>query len=138
MRSSATQMTKRSMTKRAALLCLSLLCICAVSAEPLLDPTQPYSERSVAIANNKPAVTPLQLEAILHSEQRRLAIVNGRLVHEGDRVGDNLIDSITQTTVRYSNHGQQHTLTLANTTLPEKQLSIRPAALIQLAKDTQP
>jgi hypothetical protein len=109
-----------------------------MSAEPLLDPTQPYSERSVTRANSKVAVAPLHLEAILHSDQRRLAIVNGQLVHEGDRVGDNLIENITQTTLRYSNHGQQHTLMLANTTLPEKQLSIRPAALIQLAKDTQP
>jgi hypothetical protein len=115
-----------------------VLPVCAVSAEPLLDPTQPYSENSIAHANSRPAAAQLKLEAILHSDQRRLAIVNGQLVHEGDRVGDNLIENITQTTLRYSNHGQQHTLMLANTTLPEKQLSIRPAALIQLAKDTQP
>jgi hypothetical protein len=111
----------------------------AMAAEPLVDPTQPYGERAVPRASGA-RVTPagLHLEAILHSTQRRVAIINGQLVREGDRLANNLIESITPTTVRYSTQGQQHTLSLAAATLPEAQLSIRPSSLIQIAKDTRP
>lgn len=110
----------------------------AMSTEALLDPTQPYGERSAPRASSTPAPTPLQLEAILHGSQRRLAIVNGQLVHEGDRIANNLIETITPTTLRYSTQGQQHTLSLAGAILPVAQLSIRPATLTQPIKDNQP
>lgn len=120
-----------------------LLCLLSVgqalAAQPLVDPTQPYGERAAPRVNGaRVAPAALHLEAILHSTQRRLAIVNGQLVREGDRIADNLIEAITPTTVRYSKQGQQHTLSLSGTSLPETQLSIRPSKLNQLAKDTRP
>jgi hypothetical protein len=111
----------------------------ATSAEPLFDPTQPYGQPGAPQLTHTPAApAPLRLEAILHSSERRLAIVNGQLVHEGDRIANYLIEAITPTTVRYSTQGQQHTLSLTAARLPAAQLNIRPAQLTQLAKDTQP
>jgi len=131
----------RSSTDYFAQLCLCLLSMStAMAAEPLFDPTAPYGEHSAPRLSTARAAAPppLQLEAILHGSERRLAIVNGQLVHEGDRIANNLIETITLTTVRYSTKGEPHTLSLAATILPDKQLSIRPAALSQLAKDNQP
>ena len=121
------------------------LCVCllsmgnARSAEPLVDPTAPYGEPGAPHFNNtRAALAPLQLEAILHGSERRLAIVNGRLVHEGDHIANNLIETITPTSVRYSTQGEQRTLSLAGASLPVAQLSIRPATLTQPLKDNQP
>lgn len=119
-------------------LCVCLLSIDMAAAESLVDPTLPYSGRSVPRTASVRAVTALQLEAILHGSQRRLAIINGQLLREGDRIGNSLIESITPTGVRYSRQGQQYTLSLAGARMPEKQLSIRPTTLTQLAKEEQP
>ncbi len=115
----------------------------ALSAEPLFDPTQPYGQpygepTAPHLTNTRAAPAPLQLEAILHGSQRRLAIVNGQLVHEGDRLAGCLIEAITLTSVRYSTQGRQHTLTLAGAILPVAQLSIRPTTFTQPTKDNQP
>ncbi len=130
---------QRRQSKFIALLSACLMNIgAAASAEPLVDPTQPYNARSASRVDGPHAAATLQLEAILHGSQRRLAIINGQLVHEGDRIANNLIESITPTSVRYSCQGQQHTLSLTSASLPEKQLSIRPANLTQLVKDGPP
>ena len=126
-------------SKFIAQLCVCLLNLGAIaSAESLVDPTQPYNARSPSRVDGPRAVATLQLEVILHGSQRRLAIINGQLVHEGDRIANNLIEAITPTSVRYSCQGKQHTLSLSSASLPEKQLSIRPANLTQLVKDGQP
>lgn len=126
-------------SKFVAQLCFCLLNMGAIaSAESLVDPTQPYNARSTSRTERPRAAATLQLEAILHGSQRRLAIINGQLVHEGDRIANNLIEAITPTSVRYSRQGQQHTLSLSSASVPEKQLNIRPANLTQLVKDGPP
>jgi hypothetical protein len=110
----------------------------ALAAEPLSDPTQPYGNHDAPRAPSIRTEKTLQLEAILHGAQRRVAIINGQLVHEGDRIDHNVIELITPTSVRYAANGQQHTLHLSIASLPATQLSIRPVAMTQLVKDGQP
>ena len=82
---------------------LSMLTVAAVlvsvpaladDAEVLRDPTRPYNARSVAIApgggggsrSGGGGVTSFRVTAIFTSDMRRIAVVNGRRVTEGDKV----------------------------------------------------
>ena len=64
----------------------------ADDAEVLRDPTRPYNARSVAVApgggsrSSNGGVTSFRVTAIFTSDMRRIAVVNGRLVTEGDKV----------------------------------------------------
>lgn len=79
----------------------------ALQAQQLNDPTRP-NDAKVAHANSSGEPAALHVEAIYRPEsnQRRLAIVDGRLVHEGDRIANALIEEITASTVRYSRGGR--------------------------------
>ncbi len=57
----------------------------ADEAELLRDPTRPYSAKAVAAATGN-ATSSYRVTAIFTSEKRRIAIVNGQRVSEGDRV----------------------------------------------------
>lgn len=89
------------------LLALMALGITTSNAESLRDPMQP--------ANVSAPATPadaLRLEAILGNEGSRVAIVNGRLVREGERVGSARIDAILANEVRYTRDGSSKALRL--------------------------
>lgn len=59
----------------------------ADDAEVLRDPTRPYNARSVAAATGGAKVaSTFRVTAIFTSEMRRIAVVNGRRVTEGDKV----------------------------------------------------
>jgi MSHA biogenesis protein MshL len=70
-------------------------------AGTLTDPTQPATGNPGA-----PRGSGLRLEGILCHSGLTVAIVNGRLVHAGDRIGGNLIGDITPQGVRYSRGGR--------------------------------
>jgi hypothetical protein len=105
---------------------IALLCTaCAVartgaSAEPLDDPTRPSTTRS-AVGLRPPQERELRLEGIYRRAERRFAIVDGRIVHEGERIANAKIEEITADAVRYSRDGHDHTARLARTTLQVRQ-----------------
>jgi MSHA biogenesis protein MshK len=83
----------------------------AAMAERLVDPTRPPD------ASTLPASQPtgtLRLEAILRAGDRNLAIVNGKVVRAGERVGDARIDEIFADGVRYTRDGRSYTAKLAD------------------------
>jgi MSHA biogenesis protein MshK len=87
-----------------------LLCVCA-QADQLKDPTQPPVTSSTARGPALPRS--LNLEAILQSADRYVAIVDGKIVRVGDQLGNARIEEITTDSVRYSRGGREHTIRLA-------------------------
>lgn len=90
----------------------------AAVAERLVDPTRPANARSVAPAQKADA---LRLEAIFRSEGVNVAIVNGKVVRAGDRVGGIRIDEVMPFGVRFTRNGQTHTARLADKALQVRQ-----------------
>ena len=84
-----------------ATLLLSMTAKAAV-ADRLLDPTRPADARPTSNGETLGAV---RVEAILQSDGRLLAIVNGKVVRAGDRVGAIQILEINANGVRYSRAG---------------------------------
>lgn len=81
-----------------------------VDADALKDPTRPPGP-TAADPLRAPAAA-LRLEAILQSANRRIAIVNGKIVHAGDRLDSAFIEEITSDSVRYTRAGREHTIHL--------------------------
>lgn len=79
-------------------------------ADRLLDPTQPAHARP---ANTGETLAAVRVEAILQSGERRLAIVNGKVVRAGDRVGSIHILEVNSDGVRYSRDGETNIARLA-------------------------
>jgi len=81
---------------------LSLLCLAGTgaTADELRDPTRPPAPTTVASHATQRVVVP-RVTAIFISAARRVAIFDSQPVHEGDRVGDYVIQTITATGVRY-------------------------------------
>lgn len=88
-----------------------LLSMTAKSAmgDRLVDPTQPAHARATNTAETLP---PVRVEAILQSGERRLAIVNGKVVRAGDRVGSIHILEVHADGVRYSRGGETNVVRL--------------------------
>jgi hypothetical protein len=90
------------------------------SAQPLGDPTQPSKMHSAAQSQPQ-KVRVLRLEGILCRGERRVAIIDGRIVHEGEHIANATIEKITADAVRYSRDGHDHTAQLVRTTLHVRQ-----------------
>jgi len=102
-------------------LCLTMLLLAvgaqAAMADRLVDPTRPASAKDVATDPYKG----IRLEAILKSEERLLAIVNGKIVRAGDRIGDTRIDEIQHDAVRYTRGGRSNVARLADKSITVRQ-----------------
>lgn len=102
-------------TRRTVLPLTALLAIGATAhAETLRDPTRPVTAPA---AKQSVAVAGLQLEAIMGSGARRLAIVNGKIVRTGDHVGGALIQEIGGDSIRYTRNGRSETARIAKDSL---------------------
>ncbi|HZF17101.1 MAG TPA: hypothetical protein VE046_14275 [Steroidobacteraceae bacterium] len=88
-----------------------LLVASTVAADPLSDPTRPYSVRRTAGAR---AISEYSVSAVFTSAARRVAIVNGKVVTAGDRLGDVQIVEILADGVRYERHGRLYTIRIAS------------------------
>lgn len=99
-----------------ATLLLSMTAKAAV-ADRLMDPTQPAYARP---ADNGETLPPVRVEAILQSGERRLAIVNGKVVRDGDRLGAIQILEVRADGVRYLRNGATNIARLT-----EKSLRVR-------------
>ncbi|HEY8539996.1 MAG TPA: hypothetical protein VIL28_14095 [Steroidobacteraceae bacterium] len=86
----------------------------------LVDPTRPPMFKTPEPTRQ----SALKLEAVLSSGTTRVAIVNGKLVRAGDRIGAAHITEILAHGIRYTLNGRAHELHLGTYALPVK----RPAA----------
>ena len=88
---------------------LLLVSVQLVSAQVVLalkDPTQPSSYRAVSKKQS------LRLESILFSDARKVAVINGTVVAEGDSIGNAKIIRIDRDSVRVSSGGNSVELVL--------------------------
>ena len=89
------------MTRLASL--ILLLTAAVANAGELRDPTRPATL-------GRPAVTSLErgvrLEAVIGAGEARRAIVNGRIVRVGERVGSVLITGISDDSIQYVQSGR--------------------------------
>jgi len=96
--------------------CLTLTVLAALLSGPLLtkaeellrDPTRPYSARPFVPAH----VATFKVTAILVSQERRVAIVNGRRVVEGDQVDGATVIEILTDRLQLDFHGKEITTRL--------------------------
>ncbi len=86
-----------------------------VFAEALRDPTRPE------FLNNKNNVVtgPLELNAIILSPNRQVAVINGTVVKVGDEIGDAKVISIAPNTVQLDGVGGKITLFLLDKSLKQ-------------------
>lgn len=108
-------MRHASKALKAAIGAHAALLVCSVQpalAEGLRDPMQPPIARTA-----KPHAAPqaLRLEAILVDGERRIAVVDGKVVRAGERVGAAVITAIGADRIEYSRDGRTHTATLRRT-----------------------
>lgn len=90
----------------------------AAMADRLVDPTQPAHARP---ENTGETLAAVRVEAILQSGERRLAIVNGKVVRAGDRVGSIQILEVNTDGVRYSRAGETNVARLTTKPMPVRQ-----------------
>ncbi len=84
-------------------------------AEVLRDPTRPYAAAPVAEPTTARAIakaTGFSVTAILVSQKRRVAIVNGKRVSEGDKVDGATVVRILADRLRLDLHGKEITTRL--------------------------
>lgn len=79
-----------------------------VADESRRDPTRPYSAQSVVSSST----TAFDVSAIFVSKERRVAIVNGKRVTEGDQVNGAIVVEINQDGLRLNLHGRELTTRL--------------------------
>lgn len=93
------------------------------AAPALEDPTRPSDARG---ARAVPGWPQLQLQGIFCHGDNRVAIIDGRLVHSGDRLGDAQIGAIGPDAVHYLRGGHELIAYLTKSTLQVRRLSAPP------------
>ncbi len=92
----------------------------AVAAVPaLVDPTRPSDVRGERALPGWPQ---LRLQGILHRGSDCIAIIDGRLVHRGDHLGEVLIGDIGTDAVHYQRGGHELIAYLTKSTLQVRHL----------------
>lgn len=74
----------------------------AALADRLLDPTRPASAR----ASTPTKFEFVRLEAVFRADGGFVAIVNGKVVRAGDRIGSVRIDEVFPSGIRYTRDGR--------------------------------
>lgn len=87
--------------------CLVAAVIAVVAAVELVDPTMPPTHAAAASAPE------LRLQAIFHTREREFAVIDGRRVSQGDRVGAWRVVEIRPDAVRLRDGAHQLELRLA-------------------------
>ena len=75
-------------------------------ADTLIDPTRPANAPTKATASVRSSEPVSRLTAIFQSNDRRVAVLDGRVVKVGDRIGDAVIQEIFLDSVRYVRAGR--------------------------------
>lgn len=81
------------MAERLILFAASTLVLGAALAQPLADPTRPPGEGRAAMRPSEPAAA-TRLQSVLISSARSVAVIDGRAVQLGERVGDATVVAI--------------------------------------------
>jgi MSHA biogenesis protein MshK len=93
------------------LIALSLLFAASTSqaalAQPLRDPTRPPSATALQETNE---AAPSRLQSVLISPTRKIAVIDGRTVRLGERVGDATLVAIAPSEVTLQRGAQYETL----------------------------
>ncbi len=93
---------------------LALLALARTSsAIEFADPTRPTYLNSDGEAQQESVRNKYRLNSILVGEHRKLAIINGQRVREGDRVGDARVSRINQSSVTLLIQGATVTIALS-------------------------
>jgi MSHA biogenesis protein MshK len=127
------QTTNRILTWIGMVLAAALVLVSGLKAGELADPTRPAAFRasSAVVSNSAPAR--LRVEAILDRGGQRLAIVDGKVVRAGDRIGNARIDEVMSDGVRYTRAGTSQVSRLENT-----KLQVRRESPVQVAQKETP
>ena len=97
----------------------TLLFPVALCADGLNDPTRPLEGRgSAAVA--RPQQAEVRLQSILVSEARRVVVINGQVMAEGDKAGNVEVIAIAEDQVRVKVRGKATTLRLPETEVRSK------------------
>lgn len=97
------------------LLLLSGTCLGNEPSEPLLvDPTRPLGSYATKKQDDKPSWI---LQAVYSGDSRLAAVINGQLVHQGERVQGGVVQSITRNRVVLRVDGASVVLNLRTTVL---------------------
>lgn len=80
-------------------------------ARALQDPTRP-TDPAAYFGGGTPSSNSWALQSILSSPARRIAIINGTRVHEGDRIGSAKVIHISESQVVLNSGGRALTLRL--------------------------
>lgn len=88
-----------------------LLAPAAVPAEPMRDPTRPTRVQEPAPVQRVRALT---VSAVFVSGDRRLAIVNGQRVREGDAINDAIVSKIEADKVSFLRNNKTLVVPLLN------------------------
>jgi MSHA biogenesis protein MshK len=75
-------------------------------ADTLIDPTRPVHAPTKALSTVRGSEPVSRLTAIFQSNDRRVAVLDGRVVKVGDRIGDIVIQEILLDSVRYARAGR--------------------------------
>lgn len=86
------------------------------AADRLVDPTRPPQAPSPG--SEPSSYEGLRVEAVLRSPERDLAIVNGKVVRAGDRIGGVQIEAILPDGIRYVRDGQVRVARLQPASIP--------------------
>ena len=108
------------------ILTIALAVVCATSAyatERFSDPTRPPSAIRPAAQTQQSAQRPLELQAILYAAGRRVAIINGKRVHENETIEAATVLEITKARVRMIREGKSIELSLAHERIKKTQSS---------------
>jgi MSHA biogenesis protein MshK len=99
------QMGHGRAVRQSCILLLLAIGIAYANADTLVDPTRPANAptKSTAVRGAEPVSL---LTAVFKSGDRRVAVLDGRVVKNGDRIGDIVIQEILADSVRYTRAGR--------------------------------
>jgi len=109
--SKAKQMSHRRAVRVSCIALALVIGISYAKADTLIDPTRP-ANAPIKVGTAVRGVDSARLTAIFQTGDRRVAVLDGRVVKTGDRIGDIVIQEISPDSVRYVRAGRSETARL--------------------------
>jgi MSHA biogenesis protein MshK len=107
------------MAQRLIVLAASGLLAGAALAQPLADPTRPPAAGTGELRRSDPAPA-TRLQSVLISSRRSVAVIDGRAVRVGERVGDATLVAIDPSEVTLERGAARERLTLLPAAIEKK------------------
>jgi MSHA biogenesis protein MshK len=109
------------MAERLIMLAASSLFAATALAQPLADPTRPPREGPAE--QRQAEAAPTRLQSVLISAGRSIAVIDGRAVRVGERVGDATLVSIAPSEVTLQRGAERQRLTLLPGAVEKKRVT---------------